>query len=60
MKVSITEDCVACEQCVDVCPDVFQMGDEIAEVIVDEISEEYMDEVEEAADVCPTDAIVIE
>ncbi len=60
MEVHITEDCVACEQCVDICPEVFQMGDELAEVAVDEISEEYFEKVEEAADICPTDAIIIE
>ncbi len=26
MKISITEDCVACERCVELCPEVFEMG----------------------------------
>ncbi len=42
------------------CPEVFRMGEEIAEVVVDEVPEGHAEAVEEAADLCPTDAIVIE
>ncbi len=60
MKARVTEDCIACEQCVDICPEVFEMGDEFAEVIVDEVPAEYEEDVEEAAEICPTEAIVID
>jgi len=60
MKARVTEDCVACELCVETCPEVFRMGDEFAEVMVDEVPEEHAEAVEEAADICPTEAIVIE
>lgn len=60
MNVSINEDCVACELCVETCPEVFEMGEDYAEVLVDEVPEAYEDAVHEAADLCPTDAIIIE
>ncbi len=60
MKVSINEDCVACELCVETCPEVFQMGDDYAEVMVETVPEAYEDAVEEAADLCPTDSIIVE
>ena len=60
MKAEVTEDCIACGLCVDTCPDVFEMGDEFAEVIVDEVPEECEDAVVQAAEECPTEAILIE
>ena len=36
MIVKIEDTCTACGLCVDTCPDVFDMGDEMAIVIVDE------------------------
>ena len=41
-------------------PEVFEMGDEIAQVIVDEVPAELEDTVEQAADECPVEAIVVE
>ncbi|HEV58063.1 MAG TPA: ferredoxin [Phycisphaerales bacterium] len=60
MKVRIEDNCTACGLCVDTCPEVFAMGDEIAEVIVDTVPPELEDTVEQAADECPVEAIVIE
>jgi ferredoxin len=40
MKATVDESCVACEKCCDICPEVFQMGDDYAEVIVGEIPPE--------------------
>ena len=60
MKVEVTADCVACERCIEICPEVFEMGDEIAEVIVDEVPPEHEDAVREAAAECPSEAIIIE
>ena len=34
MNVRIEDNCTACGLCVDTCPEVFEMGDSIAEVIV--------------------------
>jgi ferredoxin len=60
MEVSITKECIACERCVEICPDVFQMGDDYAEVDVSSIPGKQEDTVQEAADECPVDAIIIE
>ena len=60
MKVRIEDTCTACGLCVDTCPEVFEMGDEFAEVIVDEVPPEYEDDVQQAADECPVEAIVVE
>jgi ferredoxin len=60
MRVSITDECIACELCVETCPQVFEMGDDIAEVIVDEVPAEYQDAVLEAAEECPSEAIIVE
>lgn len=60
MKVSIEDTCTACGLCVDTCPEVFEMGDAVAEVTVDEVPVEYEDAVQQAADECPVEAIVVE
>lgn len=60
MKARVNEDCIACEVCVEMCPEVFEMADEIAQVKVDPIPEEHEDTVREAADACPTAAIEVE
>lgn len=60
MKASIEDTCTACGLCVDTCPEVFQMGDEIAEVIADPIPAESEDSAQQAAEECPVSAIIIE
>ena len=60
MKVTIQDTCTACGLCVDTCPDVFDMGENIAQVIVDEVPAEHEDAVQQAADECPAEAIVVE
>jgi ferredoxin len=60
MKAHITEDCISCGRCVDICPEVFEMGEEYAEVKMSSIPEEYAEAVEEAAEECPTAAIIVE
>ena len=59
MKVRIEDSCTACGLCVDTCPDVFEMGDEIAEVIVDNVPPELEETAQQAVDECPVEAIVI-
>ena len=54
------ETCVGCGLCVDNCPAVFEMNDDVAEVIVDEIPADAAADAKEAAESCPVDAIAIE
>ena len=60
MIVRIEDICTACGLCVDTCPEVFDMGDEMAIVIVDEVPAEYEEAVQQAADECPVEAIIVE
>jgi ferredoxin len=60
MKVSVEETCTACGLCTDTCPEVFQVGEDIAEVIVDEVPPEFEAAVEQAAEDCPVEAIIVE
>jgi len=60
MKARVTEDCIACGRCVEICPEVFEMGEDTAQVKVDEVPAELEGAVQEAADECPTSAIVVE
>ena len=61
MQVKIDPDlCTACELCVDTCPDVFEMADDVAIVIKADVPADLEDEVREAADSCPSEAIIIE
>ena len=60
MRVRIEDTCTACGLCVDTCPEVFDMGDEMAQVIVDEVPAEYEDTVQQAADECPVEAIIVD
>jgi len=60
MKVRIEDTCTACGLCCDTCSEVFEMGPEMAQVKVDEVPPEFEDAVQQAADECPVEAIVIE
>ncbi|MHC4474518.1 MAG: ferredoxin [Planctomycetota bacterium] len=60
MKVTIEDTCTACGLCSDTCPDVFELGDDIAKVLVDEVPEAHEEAVKEAAEECPVEAIIIE
>lgn len=60
MKVRIEDSCTACGLCVDTCPEVFEMGDAIAEVIVDNVPPEWEETAQQAADECPVEAIIVE
>ena len=59
MEVKIEDSCTACGLCVDTCPDVFVMGDEIAEVMVNPVPAEMEETVQQAADECPVEAIIV-
>ena len=62
MNVSIDESgCIGCGLCIQVCPEVFEMGDSgVAEVIMEEVPENLEDSVQEAADSCPVEVITVE
>ncbi len=60
MRVRIEDTCTACGLCVDTCPDVFEMGSDMVEVTVDEVPPEFEDAVQQAADECPVEAIIVE
>ncbi len=62
MKANVIEDqCIGDGVCVDICPQVFQMGDDgLAHVIVDEVPADVEDAAREAAEACPTVAIDVD
>ncbi len=61
MKVKIDADlCTACDLCVDTCPEVFEMGDDVAVVKVDQVPAGLEDDVKEAIESCPSEAIIEE
>lgn len=61
MKVRIDADlCTGCGLCEDSVPEVFKMADDIAEVIVSEVPADKESAVQEAADDCPAEAIIVE
>jgi ferredoxin len=60
MIVKIDDTCTACGLCVDTCPEVFDMGDDIAEVIADVVPPEFEESAQLAADECPVEAIMVE
>jgi len=59
MEIFVNDDCSACGICEDICPEVFELGDEKAEVKVNPIPAEHEDSVREAAEECPTESIEI-
>jgi ferredoxin len=50
--------CIGCNLCVEICPEVFSMGDDmIARAIEDDIPPELGEKTRDAAASCPVDAI---
>ena len=61
MKVKIDADlCTACGLCVDSVPDVFKLGDDVAEVITADVPADFENDVQAACDDCPVECIIIE
>ena len=60
MKATVDADaCVGCGLCVDTCGAVFEMSDDVANVLVDTVPADAEESCREAADACPVDAIEI-
>ena len=59
MKVFVDQDlCISCGLCISICEDVFSWNeDDKAEAIDDEIPEDLVEDVEEAVESFPTEAI---
>ena len=61
MNVKIDADmCTACGLCTDDVPEVFSMGDDVAEVLKADVPGDLEDSVQDAADSCPSEAIIID
>ena len=60
MKVKIDADaCTSCGLCCDTCPEVFEMGDDVAVVKVGDVPEGTVDSCKEAVECCPVECIEI-
>jgi ferredoxin len=60
MKVRIDPElCTGDEICVQMCPEVFEMEGDKAIVLQEEVPEELQDSAREAADSCPSEAIIL-
>lgn len=58
IDVDLCDGCGVCEQ---VAEEVFELNDDgVAEVILDPVPPEHEDAVREAAESCPTEAIILE
>ena len=62
MKVKVNRDsCIGCGACAAICDDVFEIDDEGLSVVKDEkVQDDKKQEVQDAADSCPTGAIEVE
>jgi ferredoxin len=58
-KVWVTEECIACGTCVDICPEVFELEGDLA-TIKDGANLSLDDSIIEAAEACPVEAIQYE
>lgn len=61
MKIIVNKDlCVGCGTCVGICPQVFKLEADKAEVIRNLNYADYKGEIDQAASSCPVQAIIIE
>jgi len=59
MKVEVFDDlCISCGQCISICPEVFEWGDEDKAVVkTDAVPSNQEQQAHEAVESCPTAAI---
>ena len=58
MKVTITDDCISCGLCAEMCPEVFEMPEDGKAVPkVDSVPDDLVAKAREACEACPVDAI---
>lgn len=58
MKVTVNEDCISCGMCINMCPDVFDYGEDGLSCVVGDPNA-CPNAVEAAAEACPTNAIEV-
>ncbi len=59
MQAKVNSNCIGCGLCPNLCPGVFTMLSEGVAAARDEIAPEYYDQVKEAAESCPVNAIEV-
>jgi len=60
MKARVDQNtCTGCGMCAEICPEVFKMAGEKAEVYTNPVPENATDTCKQAAEGCPVDAISI-
>jgi len=52
--------CTGCGLCVDICPEVFEMKDDLSVVKTSDVSGDIAEKVKESQESCPVEAIIIE
>lgn len=58
MKYYVNANCISCELCATICPEVFSMGEEgFAQAIEEDVPAGCEDSAREAMESCPVDAI---
>ncbi len=61
MKTKVDPDiCTGCELCTQICPEVFEMEDDLAVTKVDEVPADIEEACRQATEECPVEAIIIE
>ena len=62
MMIAIVDEevCTGCGLCVDTCPEVFELVDDLAQVIIGPVPAEVEEACQDAADDCPVEAISLQ